>query len=517
MRIGALLRRSALFHGDTEAIDDGARRVTWRGLERETAALARGLAEAGVKPGERVAILAKNRAEYVAFYFAAAEIGAVLVPLSWRLGPREIEHILADAEATCVVAQEGFGELVDGLSTSLEHVRLRVALDGAPAGWTTYASLVDASGPSGARDGAPDDVCIQMYTSGTTGTPKGAMLTHRNVLSLTGSWLLDMPLLPRADRFLQVTPLFHVGGMLMAMSNAAAGSRLLLQPEFLPGDAARALAGQGVTHALLVPAMLRWLLDEPGVDELDFPDLRLVVYGAAPIPADLLERAMRRLGCGFLQGYGLTETAGLLTTLRPEDHLYEPGAEPPAKLASAGREVLCSRVRVVDADGNDCAPGAVGEVVARGDNVTPGYWRNAEATAEALRGGWFHTGDLATMDAEGFVTIVDRLKDMILVGGENVYPREVEDALAKHSDVAESAVVGAPHDVWGEEVVAFVVETPGAGATDRELIRHCRELLARFKCPTKVELVGELPRNAAGKVLKATLREPYWRGLERRV
>jgi acyl-CoA synthetase (AMP-forming)/AMP-acid ligase II len=311
---------------------------------------------------------------------------------------------------------------------------------------------------------------------------------------------------------MQVTPLFHVGAVLLVLSNIAAGSQLLLLPEFLPGPAAEALAERQVSKTLLVPAMIRWLLNDPGLAGRSFPDLQMIAYGAAPIPPQLLLEAFDVFDCGFVQGYGLTETAGVITSLRPEDHHGDPG-----RLASAGRAVLCSRVRIVDGDDQPLPPGEVGEIVAQGDNITPGYWGLEDATAEALRGGWFHTGDVGWMDDEGFVTIVDRLKDMVLVGGENVYPSEAERALESHPDVVEAGVIGIPHDVWGEQLLAFVVLHPGATATDRELIAHCRTDLARFKCPTRVELREALPRNAAGKLLKTELREPYWSDRSRRV
>jgi acyl-CoA synthetase (AMP-forming)/AMP-acid ligase II len=269
--------------------------------------------------------------------------------------------------------------------------------------------------------------------------------------------------------------------------------------------------------------MLRWMLGERDVERRTFPALRRIVYGAAPIPPELLTRALRVFDCGFVQGYGLTETTGALTVLRPEDHA--PGVSP-ERLASAGRPLDCCEVRVVDEHGGDVrsgragTDGPVGEVVARGANVFAGYWNLPDANAEAFRDGWFHTGDLARIDADGYLTLVDRKKDMLVVGGENVYPREVEDALLAHPDVADAAVIGAPHDVWGEEVLALVVVPPGCApprAFDRILIHHCRERLAVFKCPTRVELRDALPRNAAGKLDKKALREPYWAGRSRRI
>jgi acyl-CoA synthetase (AMP-forming)/AMP-acid ligase II len=281
--------------------------------------------------------------------------------------------------------------------------------------------------------------------------------------------------------------------------------------------ALEALTAHGITHALLVPAMLQWILAEPGARDATFPHLELIIYGAAPMPPTLLTDALRTFRCSFLQGYGLTETSGVLTVLRPEDHQWPVGDPAPARLASAGRRTHGCDVRVVRADNQPVAPGEVGEVVARGDTLMAGYYGESEATLAAYRGGWFCTGDLATVDAEGFVYIVDRQKDMIIVGGENVYPQEIETVLRQHTGVTDAAVIGIPHPTWGEEVLAFVALRVGANTTDRDLIQHCRQSLARFKCPTKVEFRGELPRNAAGKLLKSELRAPYWSGQVRQV
>ena len=513
MSIGHLLARSALFHPWSPGVEDARRTVTYGELAAEVHRLTTGLGTLGVRRGDRIAVMAKNRIEYVALLFAVADLGAVTVPVNWRLGAGEVEYILRDSGATVVVAEPAFAVIIESASALLPDLRHKIGLDEGLPGWTPFAQMAMATPARHRSSVTPDDVAIQMYTSGTTGKPKGALLTHRNLTSLTSAWLLDMPLSPRSDRFLQVTPLYHVGAVLMVMSNVAVGSQLMLLPEFAPGPAAEALAERGVTKALFVPAMIRWLLADPGVSGQKFPDLGMIAYGAAPIPPQLLLDAFDVFDCDFVQGYGLTETSGVITTLRAEDH--HRGDE--SRLASAGRAVLCSRVRVVDEEDQEVAPGTIGEIVAQGDNITPGYWNMADASADALRGGWFHTGDVGWMDDEGYITIVDRLKDMILVGGENVYPSEAEHALDGHPAVVESAVIGIPHDVWGEQLLALVVLDDGQSVTDRELIAHCRGQLAQFKCPTLVEFRDTLSRNAAGKLLKAELREPYWADRSRRV
>lgn len=519
MRIDDLLRRSAKLYPDELAIDDGHRIVTYVQLWSESQALSGGLLASGLTAGDRIAVLAKNRIEYAVAYSATSACGLVIVPLNWRLHARQLGQIIADAGVKLIIAEEEFVPVIESLSTELDGIAHRVLI-GAPvhAHWVSYSEMLNSATPLAAVD--PDTPVVQMYTSGTTGAPKGALLTHNNIRAMVASWLLELPLQPRTDLFLQVTPLFHVGGMLLLLSCAAAGTPMLLQPEFSPGPVARALTERRVTHTLLVPAMIRWLLKQPGINEMDFSALRMMVYGASPIPVATLCEAMRVFGCDFLQGYGLTETAGVLTVLRPEDHRFDPDAPPPPKLASAGREVLCCEVAVVDENGDPVEVGQRGEIVARGDNITPGYYQRQGDTAEALRDGWFHTGDVGTIDEEGYITIVDRVKDMILVGGENVYPREVELVLRKFDAVSDVAVIGIPHDVWGEEVIAYVVPADGEQGSDklaRELIRGCRESLARYMCPTQMLFIDTLPTNAAGKVTKNELRERHWLGRSRNV
>lgn len=523
MRIDSFLWRSARLFPRTPAVVDAQAQLDFATFAAQARRLAAVLVQQGVQAGDRIAVLSKNRWEVAALYFAAARLDAVAVPLNWRLSLHELRWILADAAPRVVLAEGPYAALLDGVRGELDGVRHWMAVGEAPAGWAALPQLLqDAAELDEPVDNPPPDAVhrpvLQMYTSGTTGHPKGAMLTHANLAAAALAAANGFAMRPGRDRFLQVTPLFHVGGALMVVQCAAHAATLRLLPEFAPAAAARALAVEGVTHTLMVPAMLRMLFNEPGVDALRFEQLRFVAYGAAPMPVPLLEQAIERLGCRFFQGYGLTETAGILTILEPEDHVLDGSSASLARLASAGREMLGTRIRVVDAEGRDLPAGEVGEIVARGASISPGYWNLPEATRESQRGGWFWTGDLGHLDERGYLTIVDRSKDMIVLGGENVYPSEIEAALAAHPDVADSAVIGIPHDLWGEEVMAFVALRPGVPAPDvRVLIAHCRERLARYKCPTQVELLPAIPRNAAGKIEKAKLRAPYWAGRAKRV
>ncbi|MBJ01935.1 MAG: hypothetical protein CMK00_03595 [Planctomycetes bacterium] len=526
---------------------DDHRELSFREVQNQALGLAAGLAASGVSRGDRVAIISRNRWEMAVLTFATLRLGAVVLPVNWRLRHSEVSYILDDAGAALVFVED---DLLPGLESCLAQAgeeRRWCVIGNQPGAATADSgagSMAELLAISHELEGAraePDELAVLMYTSGTTGRPKGAMLSHANLLAMTRSWLEEMPLSPGRDRFLQVTPLFHVGGLLMLMSTVCAGVPMRLLPEFLPGPALDCIEAERISHALFVPAMVRWMLDhlqhQPSppsartndleghaLEPRDFSSLRMIIYGAAPMPVDHLRSAMQLFGCTFLQGYGLTETSGVLTTLRPDDHNMPQHGSLPLRLSAAGRAVSCCEVCVVAEDGSQIPPFAgelgeavIGEVVARGDNVSCGYWNNQTESAACMQAGWFHTGDAASIDEDGYIYIVDRIKDMLCVAGENVYPREVELALVEHEGVAEAAVIGIPHDLWGEEVLAVVVPAAHEEPAARELIQHCRAHLARFKCPTRVSFVAELPRNAAGKIQKQILRAPHWEGRERRV
>jgi len=481
---------------DARAVVDPRDAWTFSELAAMAAAFEGDLAARGVAPGDRVVVLSRNRVEFVALLFATAAVGAISLPVNWRLTATELAWILEDAAPALVYAEAELAHLVGA--------REFLPIEGVPQ--------PHRAGRAGSAPASSADVALQMYTSGTSGRPKGARLTHGNWTAMVASWLEDMDT-AEGDRFLQVTPLFHVGGVLMAFSCVASRATLHLLAEFDPVLAADALEAERITHTLMVPAMIEWFLSEPGSAGRDYSALRLVVYGAAPMRVATLRRAHELLGAEFLQGYGLTESAGVLLVLRPEDHRRALREGDDARLACAGRPVSCAEVRLVDEDGREVPQATAGEVVARGANVTPGYWRDAPGGPDA--DGWFATGDVGVADAEGYVAIVDRIKDMVLVGGENVYPREVERVLLELDGVEDAAVIGVPHEVWGEAVLALVVAPGADAAAERRWMRACRSRLARFKCPVRIEVRHSLPRNAAGKLLKRELRAPYWEGIER--
>ena len=367
--------------------------------------------------------------------------------------------------------------------------------------------------PAGPRPSAETPV-YQMYTSGTTGRPKGAIISQG--AAVAGVTQLQAAIGLHRDRMIMVMPLFHSGAAIILFANAATGTMTRIMRDFNPPEVLRIMREEGITITIVVAAMLQALLKQPDVRDIEYPDLRLIAYGAGPMPPHMLREAIEVFGCGFFQSYGQTETAACTTGLYPEDH--ERGLkDSPELLLSCGRPVLATDIRIVDPNDQDVAVGEKGEVLVRGPQVMQEYWGQPDATAEALRDGWMHTGDVAYRDEEGFIYICDRVKDMIISGGENIYAREVEDVLLALPGVAEAAVIGVPDEQWGEVAKAIVVKATDSTITPEEIIEHCRSNLAGYKRPRTVEFVPALPRNVTGKVLKRELRQPFWEGRVRAV
>jgi long-chain acyl-CoA synthetase len=497
--------RLALLHGECE--------TTYAALDRAANRVSNALVREGVRPGDRVCVLDKGHDRFFEVLFGIAKAGAVFTPVNWRLAPPEIAFVLEDARAPVVFVG---GEFEDALRQSAGDGRVLpriVRFDDGASEWPAYDEwCASVSEDDPRRDAAEADVAWQLYTSGTTGHPKGAELTNRNLFAVASVGVLGFGSLTPGHVGLVCLPLYHIGGAGYALSLFFAGMTVLVLREFDPARVLRSVADRGVNHAFFVPAMLNFLLQHPECEKTDFTSLRAILYGASPIPEDLLRETMRRFGCSFVQAYGLTETTGAICLLSEDDHIV--GGE---RLRSCGQPVFGCDVRIADEQGNDCAPGRVGEIVIRGDSVMKGYWNRSEATAEAIRDGWFHSGDAGYFDEAGYLYIHDRVKDMIVSGAENIYPAEVESVLFSHPGVADVAVIGVPDDRWGEAVKAVVVRAPGATVGDQELIDYCRGKIAGYKRPKSVDFTDVLPRNPTGKILKRVLRERYWAGKARRV
>jgi acyl-CoA synthetase (AMP-forming)/AMP-acid ligase II len=453
------------------------------------------------EPGDRVAILADNCPEYLECLYGLPEAGLIATVVNQRLTASEIEGILTDAEPSILLVGANHEARIDGLE--LPSVRHRIVLDdGERGGYGAFVSRAATSAPP--RSAVDSDIAWLIYTSGTTGRPKGATLTHRNILTaIVGTAMEWHP--SEADVALFVFPLCHVAAFVPLLHHLHGGT-VVLGAGFVPGEFLTLIEKHQVTHAGLAPTMINFLLRDAACESADTSSLRMLPYGASTIAPDLLVRAIGRFGPLFVQGYGMTELSGNVLVLDQSEHRRGLMGEPHL-LGSAGRPTKLAHVRVVDDALADVPAGQVGEIVVRGDQVTRGYWRNPEATAEAWAGGWFHTGDLATVDDAGYVSVVDRKKDMVVTGGENVYPREVEDVLAGLPGVIEAAVIGIPDPEWGEAVTAVVV---AEGTLDADNLRvGCRSFLAGYKVPRQVLFTDALPRNASGKVLKRELRALY--------
>jgi long-chain acyl-CoA synthetase len=518
-----VVRVHAAQRGDRTALVAGDRRWSYAALDEESSRAAQALRAAGVGPGDRVAFLDKNAPEYFAFLLGAAKLNAVTVAINWRLAPPEMSYILAHAGAkVLLVGREFLGHLATLELATQPALVVTGGEAGSDPGAPSYADWI-AAHP--ARDpGVPSawqDTCYQLYTSGTTGRPKGVELSNGNFFGTlhlsSAAWEFDCDSVN-----LVAMPLFHVAGSGWGLVGLFNGGTNVLLREADPARILRAIPEHRVTNALLVPAVLQALCAAPGVDETDFSSLRNIVYGASPISEAVLLRAMQATRSRFCQVYGATETTGAITVLRPEDH--DPGGSKAHLLRSAGQPLPGVGVRIVDpALGTDLAEGEVGEIWIRSTQNLKAYWNDPDATAavypegrDADGMGWLRTGDAGYL-RDGYLFIHDRVKDMIVSGGENVYPAEIENALMTHPGVADAAVIGVPHERWGETVKAIVVDAPGDAASDEELIAWCREQLAGYKCPTSVDRVDAIPRNPSGKILKTELRAPYWRGRDRLV
>ncbi|MGL6108731.1 MAG: long-chain-fatty-acid--CoA ligase [Rubrivivax sp.] len=503
---GQFLRRRAFITPNIEATVEpaaGGRRLSFRELNTRCNRVAHALMASGVTPGDRVALLLMNGAEFIESFFAVAKIGAVNVPLNWRLVADELEFILEDAGATVLLYTENFAPLAAELQRRGGKTDLRtwVQVGGTPA---AFALPYDAwMGAASAEEPEPagfdDELLFIMYTSGTTGLPKGVMHTHSTVLwsMLTLSATADMRC---KDRFLTALPLFHVGALTPAMGCVYLGCTQVILKAFDPKLAWELIRDEKITTTLMVPSMLQFMLSTHDPLTHDASTLRWVLSGAAPVAVNLI-KTYADMGVEIHQVYGLTESCGPGCLILGEDAMSRAG--------STGRAYFHTDVRVIGTDGRDCAPDEPGEVLIRGPHNMVGYWKRPDATALALRGGWLHTGDIGTMDAEGFVTIRDRMKDMLISGGENVYPAEIENMLQGHPSLADAAVIGLASPKWGEVPLAVVVAKKGASLAEAELLDWCKGRLATFKLPKAAVFVAEIPRNPSGKILKRVLREQY--------
>jgi len=514
------LRRSNRLFGDRIAIYDQGRAITYGEFHQRVTKAGQALRQLGVERGDRIAVLMLNSPRYLELYYATALIGAVIVPLNIRWNLAEIAFVLNDSGCKLLAVDDRFAGMRTQLDGKVGTVSsyLFTGEGVCPAQMASYEQALGGAPGEGPPEAEPEenDLVGLFYTSGTTGGPKGVMLTHKNLvanafhatagLHISEDWV-----------WLHSAPMFHLADGAGIYAVTMAGAQHCFIPEFDAEAFLQAVERYRVTSVLLVPTMMNLVMNHPALDRYDTSSLRYVAYGAAPMPLALLRKSMDRFGCQFLQGYGLTETSPLLTVLPPEDHTFENSEAGFAPVKSAGRPVVGVEIRVVDDQDRDLPPGEAGEIIARGANIMKGYWNRPEITAEVLRGGWFHTGDIGALDKRGYLYIMDRKKDMIKTGGENVHSPEVEDVIYSHPYVLEAAVIAVPDDKWGEAIKAVVTPRAGAQLTERELIDFCRRRLTHFKCPTSVDFSASLPKGGTGKIQKNVLRERYWKGLAKAV
>lgn len=517
MIVGDIVQRNARLYPRQTALVFEGRSSTHAQLAERVRRLANGLYDRGVRRGDRVAILAQNCSEYVEVYGAGELAGYITATVNYRLAPPEMAYIVNDCGATVLVFQTKYAEVLASLRASLPEVRRWICI-GQPPDWAEEyeAVLGSASADLPPIRATEEDIAYLIYTSGTTGRPKGVMLGQRGQVR-TAQVICQEGSIEPTDRILLAMPLYHVGAKCMQLGYHWRGCPVVLQRDFDPRSVLSAIQEERITATLLAPIMIRALLELPDFRHFDRSSLRTIYYSAAPMPLPLLRSALEAFGQIFIQYYGLTESGPMGTSLQKHQHVIVGPPEQMRRLAAAGQPFPGCEIRVVRSDDADCSTEEAGEVLFRSETLMQGYWNNPTATAEALRGGWLHTGDVGFLDEECFLYLVDRKKDMIVSGGENIYPREVEEALHHHQAVAEAAVIGVPDERWGESVKAFVVLKSGASASADEIIEHCRSLIASYKKPRSVEFVESLPRLPNGKIDKIQLREPYWAGRDRRV
>jgi len=517
--IGDMIRQHAGERPEKPAIILGDNVRTYADLHAESSKVAQAMLAAGVGSQDRVAFLDKNVAEYFTMLFGAGKVNAVTVAVNWRLAPPEMAYILNHSKIKVLLIGEEFLGHLKSMDLEGDVEIVVIGEDGGD--YPTYAEWIaghEATDPMAPSD--PEDTCYQLYTSGTTGLPKGVELTNNNFFGMmpvaSKMWSFD------TDSVNMVAmPLFHIAGSGWGVVGLYNGATNIMLRDVDPNELLRLIPLHGVTNALFVPAVIQFLLMMPNLAETDFSTMRSVIYGASPISEEVLVGGMEAFGCDFCQVYGLTETTGGVTQLDAADH--DPGGPRAHLLRSAGKPIPNVEIRIVDEEGNDLPDGEVGEIWIKSPQNLKAYYADPEATAKAYPEGrdesglgWFATGDAGYMQ-EGFLFIHDRIKDMIVSGGENIYPAEIENVLMKHEGVADAAVIGVPHEKWGETVKAIVVRAGEDSNSDDELIAFCRENLAHYKCPTSVDAIEALPRNPSGKILKTELRKPYWQGHERMV
>jgi O-succinylbenzoate-CoA ligase len=510
-KLGDITRKSALNFPNKEAIVFEGTRMTYKQLNNRVNRLANALAKMGIKKGDRVTVLAENTHKYLETYFAAAKMGVSVTPLNFRLSDDELIHIVNDSEASCFFIGDGYEERAEKIQKRLEAIHTWISYDGRMPGFINYEAILgDASDIEPDVEVDENDLAVLMYTGGTTGLPKGVMMSHRNLMTAVLSATLGMGF-TKDDSTCFVLPLFHVS-FWPALSVLMVGGKVAINRKPDLNGILKLIQDEKCSHINAVPTLFGWLLQFANVDAYDLSSLRSISYAGSPMPIELLKKCIRKFGNILSQAYGMTEALGV-SQLPDKDHFLEGNKS--KLLASAGKPVLCAEINVLDEYDNPVKIGEIGEIVVRGKHVMIGYWKNPELTQKALRGGWYHSGDMGYIDEDGYLYLVDRKADMIVTGGENVYPKEVEDVLYEHPAVSMAAVVSAPDKKWGERVQAVVVLKSNETVTEDELIDFCKKKLSGYKCPKAIDFWNALPTTPVGKILRKDVKKKFWEGQDR--
>jgi len=523
--LGDIPYYGSIHFSDREAIVFEETRLTYRQLNHRVNRLANALTGLGYSKGDHLAVLADNGSKYLEIYFAAAKIGVCVCPQNYRLSDPELEYVVDHGEATVFMVGDGFEDKALALKEKLKAINDWIALDNRLKGFLDYEELLEK-----ASDGEPDpelhavketDLAVLMYTGGTTGLPKGVMLSHRNMMTaaIVNAMIMatEFSSLPPNTPFstCYVLPVFHVS-LWPITAALLVGGKVVINRKMDPDEILRLIQDEQCAHMNLVPTIYGWLVDFAEADNYDLSSLIALSYAGSPFPTETLKKCIRRFGNIFSQGYGATETAGgPISIFSYREHALE-GPEA-GRLTSAGRAAPCSRIKIVNENDETLPHGQWGEICVRGEHIMMGYWKNPEATESALKGGWYHTGDIGYLDDDGYVYMTDRKADMIISGGENVYPKETEDVLYVHPAVQECAVVPAPDAKWGETVKAVIVLKPGQTVSEQEIIEFCKKRLTGYKCPKTVEFWKELPKSIIGKTLKKDIKSRFWAGSDRSI
>jgi len=513
-----ILIKTATLFPDREILVSPEKRLTARELLDRSFRISNALLDLGLKRGDKVGVLLTNSHQSVECFCGIDSAGMARVPLNMRNSAREHLFILDNSEAKAVMVGEEYTGIIGSILPEAKMVTHTICVTGTPpAPMLSYEELIAKASPQEPdveiRD---EDVHRLSYTSGTTGQPKGVIQDNRAAMMTLYNVLIDGLDIQPSDVVALTSPVTHASGS-MILPHFIRGAKVVILPGFDPGQLLQTIEKERVTTLYLVPTTIVMLLNDPNLKKYDLSTIRTIRYGASPIAPEILKKAIAAFGNVFIQGYGLTEGSMPLTLLTKEDHILDGTEKKLKRLSSVGREVTVARVRIMGENGHFLPPGEIGEIVAQSDQIMREYWKNPKATAEAFRGEWLHTKDMGYMDEDGYVFLVDRKDDMIVSGGFNVYPKEVEDVLYMHPAVLEAAVFGVPHEIWGETVKATISLKKGMTVTTEEIIEFCKKHLAGYKKPTSVDFIEELPKNQNGKILRKDLKEPYWKAKGRKI